>query len=77
MLRRTKDQKLNGSKLIELPKRLVNIVSCEFDSSEKAFYDALETKMGDTLEKLMASNSRKSSYMSVLLLLLRLRQGEP
>ncbi|KAF8635554.1 hypothetical protein AX15_000207 [Amanita polypyramis BW_CC] len=75
MLRRTKDQTLNGKRLIELPKRIVNIVSCPFDSSEKAFYNALETKMGDILEKLMTSNTGKSAYMSVLLLLLRLRQS--
>ncbi|PFH51167.1 hypothetical protein AMATHDRAFT_85310 [Amanita thiersii Skay4041] len=75
MLRRTKDQTLNGKRLIELPGRLVNVVSCSFDSYEQAFYASLETKMADTLEKLMASKSGNSAYMSVLLLLLRLRQA--
>lgn len=73
MLRRRKDQFLNGKALIELPKRTVNVVSCPFDSSEKAFYDALENKMESVIEKIMAQS--KNSYISVLLLLLRLRQG--
>jgi SNF2 family DNA or RNA helicase len=75
MLRRRKDQFLNGKPLIELPKRHVNIISCPFDSSEQAFYDGLENKMEDVIEKLMAQSKGKNNYISVLLLLLRLRQG--
>jgi len=76
MLRRTtKDQSLNGKRLIELPKRTVNIISCPFDSSELAFYNALENKMEVVIEKLMARSKGNSAYMSVLLLLLRLRQA--
>jgi SNF2 family DNA or RNA helicase len=74
MLRRRKNDELNGKKLIELPKRTVEIVSCPFDSSEKQFYSSLETKMGDVLEELM-NQEKGNKYMSVLLLLLRLRQG--
>ncbi|KAF8872465.1 SNF2 family N-terminal domain-containing protein [Infundibulicybe gibba] len=73
MLRRRKDQTLNGKALIELPKRLVNVVSCPFDSSERAFYDALEGKMESVIEKLMGKGG--SNYIGVLLLLLRLRQA--
>ena len=75
MLRRRKDQYLNGKALIELPGRFVNIVSCPFDTSEQAFYDSLENKMESMIEKLMANSKGNSNYMSVLLLLLRLRQG--
>ncbi|TFK32090.1 SNF2 family N-terminal domain-containing protein [Crucibulum laeve] len=75
MLRRTKDQTLNGKKLIELPQRIVNVVSCPFDEDEKSFYDALEGKMESVIEKLMANSKGNSSYISVLLLLLRLRQA--
>lgn len=77
MLRRRKDQYLNGKALIELPKRTVNVVSCPFDPSEQAFYDALEGKMESMIEKLMAQSKGKNNYISVLLLLLRLRQGSP
>lgn len=75
MLRRRKDDTLNGKRLIELPKRTVEIVSCPFDVTERAFYASLETKMSETLEKLMNSD-KGNKYMSVLLLLLRLRQGK-
>ena len=75
MLRRQKDQILNGKALIELPKRTVNVVSCDFDPYEKSFYDSLESKMDSVIEKLMTSSKGNSSYFSVLLLLLRLRQG--
>jgi SNF2 family DNA or RNA helicase len=75
MLRRRKDQIINGKALIELPKRTVNVVSCDFDPSEKYFYDSLETKMEGVIEKLMETSKGNSSYISVLLLLLRLRQG--
>ena len=74
MLRRRKDQLLNGEVLIKLPKRLVEIISCEFDASEKEFYGALEAKMEDVVEKLMAS-TKGNKYIGVLTLLLRLRQG--
>ena len=75
MLRRQKDQILNGKALIELPKRTVNVVSCDFDPSEQNFYDSLETKMQSVIEDLMATSKGNNSYFSVLLLLLRLRQG--
>ncbi|KAF8804390.1 hypothetical protein BYT27DRAFT_7143491 [Phlegmacium glaucopus] len=75
MLRRRKDHLLNGKALIELPKRTVNVISCNFDPSEKFFYDSLETKMESVIEKLMATSKGNSSYISVLLLLLRLRQA--
>lgn len=74
MLRRRKDQLINGEVLIKLPKRHIDIVSCEFDASEKEFYAALEAKMEDVIEKLMSS-SKGNKYIGALTLLLRLRQG--
>ncbi|KAF9078547.1 SNF2 family N-terminal domain-containing protein [Rhodocollybia butyracea] len=78
MLRRRKDDTINGKVLIELPKRNVNIIACEFSASEKQFYSSLETKMTDVMEKIVQEAQRagqKANYMSVLLLLLRLRQA--
>lgn len=77
MLRRRKDDQLNGKVLIQLPKRTLEIMSCDFDASERAFYDALESKMESVIEKLMKQSAKTggSNYMSVLLLLLRLRQA--
>ncbi|KAK7460971.1 hypothetical protein VKT23_008899 [Stygiomarasmius scandens] len=78
MLRRRKDDKLNGKVLIELPQRNLNIVSCDFSPSEQQFYDDLEAKMGTVRDQLMAEAERagkNTSYMAMLLLLLRLRQA--
>ncbi|KIY49841.1 hypothetical protein FISHEDRAFT_40909 [Fistulina hepatica ATCC 64428] len=77
MLRRRKDQTLNGKVLIELPQRNVDIVKCPFDANEQAFYDQLEDKMSDQVKKLMAEQQTggRNAYISVLLLLLRLRQA--
>lgn len=74
MLRRRKDQWLNGKPLVDLPPRTVNVVSCTFDRAEKAFYETLESKMASSLQDLRSSNSN-ANYMSILHLLLRLRQG--
>ncbi|TRM67085.1 SNF2 family N-terminal domain-containing protein [Schizophyllum amplum] len=76
MLRRTKDQMLNGKRLIELPPRNLTIVSCPFSVQEQIFYENLEAKMGDTVKNLMESGEGGGqAYISVLLLLLRLRQA--
>ena len=74
MLRRLKDDELNGEPLVKLPERRIEIVDCEFDAGERAFYDALQNKMEGTLERLM-NQEKAANYTSVLLLLLRLRQG--
>ncbi|KAJ6531254.1 SNF2 family N-terminal domain-containing protein [Mycena capillaripes] len=77
MLRRTKTQSINGKALVDLPPRNVNVISCAFDPSEKAFYNALETKMEGVMEKIIqqSANGGGSAYIGVLLLLLRLRQA--
>ncbi|KAF7311329.1 hypothetical protein MKEN_01034600 [Mycena kentingensis (nom. inval.)] len=74
MLRRTKTQQINGKALVELPPREIEVVSCKFDGHERAFYQALETKMEAVMESLIKQNGG-SAYIGVLTLLLRLRQA--
>jgi SNF2 family DNA or RNA helicase len=76
MLRRRKDHILNGKPILSLPDRTVEIVSCEFSARERAFYNTIETKMADSLERIMGQKTKTNTYTSVLVLLLRLRQGE-
>jgi SNF2 family DNA or RNA helicase len=76
MLRRRKDHILNGKPILDLPERIVTIMPCEFDDSERAFYRAIENKMADSLERIMGGPTKTNTYTSVLVLLLRLRQGE-
>ncbi|QRV98846.1 SNF2 family amino-terminal protein [Ceratobasidium sp. AG-Ba] len=75
MLRRTKDMTIDGAPLLNLPGRTVNVVNCEFDDDERAFYQALEQKTSLTLNKFIKAGTVMSNYTSVLLLLLRLRQA--
>ncbi|KAK9477502.1 SNF2 family N-terminal domain-containing protein [Lipomyces japonicus] len=71
MLRRTKDVLVaNGMKL---PKRTVHKITVRLSQGERVFYDQLEHKMANKMEDLIGLGGHK--YMSVLLLLLRLRQA--
>ncbi|KAK9333501.1 SNF2 family N-terminal domain-containing protein [Lipomyces starkeyi] len=71
MLRRTKDVLVeNGMKL---PKRIVHKSTVVLTEPERVFYDNLEQKMGNKMQDLIGEGGQK--YMSVLLLLLRLRQA--
>ena len=74
MLRRLKTDEIDGKPLITLPERRLDIIDCEFDQHEREFYNVLETRMEGAVERIMQQGSTKS-YMCVLLLLLRLRQG--
>ncbi len=75
MLRRTKATILNGKPLLNLPDRIVNSVQCQFDPEERAFYNNIQALVETSLEKLRRQGDVSKSYTSVLVLLLRLRQG--
>ena len=68
MLRRCKDSFLNGKVLIDLPPRVVNIVTCEFDPEEMEFYRALSEKVDVTLSKYIKSGEMMRNYTSVMVL---------
>lgn len=73
MLRRTKDSKVDGKPLIELPKKSVNPVYVTMDEAEKEFYQQLEGSIQKRALKLLNLDSVKHS--DILTLLLRLRQA--
>lgn len=75
MLRRKKDALINGKPLIVLPPRRVEVVTCTFDSEERAFYESISAKVDNELNKFRASDNLARNYTSVLVLLLRLRQA--
>ena len=68
MLRRKKD-------ILELPERSVEIVDCDFDEDEREFYNSIEHKIDGTIDKMRQMGDVRSNYTSMLVLLLRLRQG--
>lgn len=75
MLRRTKTTTLNGKPLLELPDRIIEEVHCEFDPQEKAFYETVEQRMQESMMKLQQAGEINKAYTSMLVLLLRMRQG--
>lgn len=90
MLRRTKDvlradgerlEKAGGENKMKMVQRKVESVVAEFDDREKAFYEKLEARTEESLEKMLSGFGVGGKGLggvnmtSALLLLLRLRQG--
>lgn len=76
MLRRRKTDVINGKPLIELPERHLSIVHCDFDEDERQFYFTLENKIDEAMKKFVKNDQVMKNYTNVMVLLLRLRQGE-
>lgn len=75
MLRRTKDTTHEGKRILNLPERLVHVVSGDFDDpEERLFYAELEQRVRKNVKE-AERDGGKVNYMGVLLMLLRLRQG--
>ena len=57
----------------------MKLISCKFNASEKAFYTALQTCAESLIARIQAKKSMTggTKYMSILVLLLRLRQSAP
>lgn len=76
MLRRTKDTSVGGRRVLELPERKVEVVSSDFRlPEERAFYRALEEQIRSNLQESEQAGDAPVSFMSVLVMLLRLRQA--
>lgn len=74
MLRRTKDSKIDGKPILELPEKIITNREDVLQGAELQFYSDLEAKNQKKVEKLL-NNRAKGSYSSILTLLLRLRQA--
>ncbi|KAF7348601.1 DNA repair protein RAD5 [Mycena venus] len=74
MFRRTKAE---VASFLKLPQRAVAILPCKFDPSEQQFYVALKTNVQTLLKRILAKQGENggTTYMSILVLLLRLRQA--
>ena len=76
MLRRSKDDTINGLRILDLPPKTITVVKCDFSKHERRFYNSLEDKLRDEMERFQRATGNRA-YMHALTLLLRLRQGEP
>lgn len=73
-LRRTKDMKINGRSLVELPPKDVQIHPVELSDEERELYDSVETEGGKVVQNLINSGTVLNNYSSILQIILRLRQ---
>lgn len=74
MLRRTKDAKIDGEPILELPPKTVEVEEGHLVDEELEFYQVLEAKNQKLARRLLNSKIR-GNYSSMLTLLLRLRQA--
>nr|ATG70978.1 DNA/RNA helicase protein [Cupressus sempervirens] len=73
-LRRTKDMKINGQRLVELPPKFVEIHLVELCDEERQLYDRLEAEGKKVVQHFIKSGTVLNNYSTVLQILLRLRQ---
>lgn len=74
-LRRTKDSRLDGKPIIELPPRTDQPSYVEFNDEQRKFYQALEIRQQLTFNKYLRNGAVMKNYIHILILLLRLRQA--
>ncbi|RDW65820.1 ATP-dependent DNA helicase [Aspergillus mulundensis] len=75
LLRRTKDSKIDGKPILNLPRRVSEKVHAAFSEDELELYKALEAKTQLQFNKYLAAGSVGRNYSNILVLLLRLRQA--
>ncbi|KAF8633893.1 hypothetical protein AX15_001196 [Amanita polypyramis BW_CC] len=74
LLRRMKDSKLDGKRLIELPEKNVGMVQLDFSPEERDIYRMVEIRSQAKFNKFLRAGTVLKNYHQVLVLLLRLRQ---
>ncbi|KAJ3925431.1 MAG: P-loop containing nucleoside triphosphate hydrolase protein, partial [Lentinula lateritia] len=78
MLRRLKTDEVNGRPILELPKLNTQVWDCDLSTSERALYDALETRTQELLHNLSIQFEKGGDvriHSPAWVLLLRLRQA--
>lgn len=75
MLRRTKDSKIDGQPIIQLPPRETARTDVTFSKDEQNYYSALEQNARLQFNKYLRANTVMKNYANALVLLLRLRQA--
>lgn len=75
MLRRTKNSKIEGKPILELPEKFISSISEKLTGDEEEFYNALETRSKAKAKMMLESRQKQGAYSSILTLLLRLRQA--
>lgn len=75
LLRRTKESKIDGKPILELPRRVSEKVHAVFSDDEQQLYSSLEAKTQLQFNKYLEAGTVGRNYSNILVLLLRLRQA--
>ncbi|KAJ4388636.1 hypothetical protein N0V93_006095 [Gnomoniopsis smithogilvyi] len=75
MLRRSKDSRLDGERIINLGERVDIEIHVEFDDEQQLFYDALKLSQKLKFNKYLKAGIVMKKYLVILTWLLRLRQA--
>ena len=75
MLRRTKTSTINGEPLVKLPPRIIKTQRLKLSECEEKEYVSLMTKFKKQFETFKEEGSLSKNYVSILWMLLRLRQA--
>ncbi|KAL4963090.1 DEAD/DEAH box helicase [Aspergillus stella-maris] len=75
LLRRTKESKIDGEPILNLPRRTTEKVHATFSEDELELYKALETKTQLQFNRYLETGTVGRNYSNILVLLLRLRQA--
>lgn len=75
LLRRTKESKIDGKPILQLPRRVLEKVHAVFSDDEQELYSALEAQTQLQFNKYLEAGTVGRNYSNILVLLLRLRQA--
>ncbi|KAE8379960.1 SNF2 family N-terminal domain-containing protein [Aspergillus bertholletiae] len=75
LLRRTKDSKIDGKPILQLPRRISEKVHAVFSEDELELYSSLEARTQLQFNKYLEAGTVGRNYSNILVLLLRLRQA--
>lgn len=75
MLRRKKNSLLDGKPILNLPRKIEQVVYAELSHDERDYYNQLEVKAQVQFSKYLREGSVGRNYSNILVLLLRLRQA--
>ncbi|KAL5333956.1 SNF2 family N-terminal domain-containing protein [Aspergillus crustosus] len=75
LLRRTKESKINGKPILNLPRRVTEKEHATFSQDEMELYQSLENKTQLQFNRYLEAGTVGRNYSNILVLLLRLRQA--
>ncbi|KAF9886864.1 hypothetical protein FE257_010987 [Aspergillus nanangensis] len=75
LLRRTKESKIDGRPILQLPQRINETVHAVFSDDEQELYNSLEARTQLQFNRYLAAGTVGRNYSNILVLLLRLRQA--